>query len=111
MKSNPASILFTIAMLGIFAWYFISTPALEFDKEMLQQKIDSLEKANDSLFATMRISNLKIDSAECRIDSLESVKKKTIVKYINKKNEIEIASVSYLVHEFDSIFTNNDIKR
>ena len=110
MKSNPSSILFTILVFVAFAWYFISTPALEFDKEILQQKIDSLEKANDSLFATMRVSNLKIDSAQCKIDSLEEVKKKTIVKYITKKNEIDNASVSYLVHDFDSIFTTNHIK-
>ena len=111
MKNNPVFVITTFALFFAVIWYVATTPALEYDKEIMQQKIDSLQASNDKLLKSIQESNLKIDSAYHRIDSLEELKRKTIIKYIHKKNEIDTASFGYLVHDFDSIFTANHIKR
>ena len=69
---------------------------LELDKKTIQKRLDSINFITKKLNAT--------------IDSIESLKPKIKIKYVEKYRQIDSSNSNYISKEFDSIFTANHIK-
>ena len=69
---------------------------LELDKNTIQKNLDSINFITKKLNAT--------------IDSIESLKPKIKIKYVEKYRQIDSSNSNYISKEFDSIFTANNIK-
>lgn len=109
MKFNYKIAFFVACFL--FVVFFYSLLSLErnyyydYDKQ-----IDSLTAINRDILKEMELDRIVIKSYEKAIDSLEQVKKKVTIQYINKSNEITNYSANSLVLEFDSIFARANFK-
>ena len=75
-----------------------------------KEAIANIERQNDSLLKSVEQDKKEIYKFNKRIDSLEEVKNKIIVKYKFKENEIDKSSSAHLVNEFKDIFASSGIK-
>lgn len=112
MKWHSKDII--IIILGItvviFAFLYFSKSEPVYDKELIEKQVDDLKKRNEILNKEItEQANIILDFRN-QIDSLENVKNKEIIKYVEKSNEIDAANVSDVISEFNGIFTNNGIK-
>jgi hypothetical protein len=75
------------------------------------KKVDSLmDNRNDSLRKIIERKNLEIDSMKLKLDSLDSLKPKIIIRYVRKVNEIKNASSVRMFNEFKRILAKDSIK-
>lgn len=93
---------------AIFVYFY-------FEKQSTQQKnfneiVERIERQNDSLLKSIELDKEQIIKYNAKVDSLEKVKNKVIVKYKEKENEIDKGSSAYLVSEFESIFASSGIE-
>ncbi len=97
--------------LAAVSYIAFKTPAPTFDKDVYEKQIDELKTQNNTL--TESIKKIEADKAkrESKIDSLQSLKPKIIIRYEKKDIQIDRAPVVAIVAEFDSIFTSNNIIR
>lgn len=75
-----------------------------------KEAIAHIERQNDSLLKSVEQDKKEIYKFNKRIDSLEELKNKVIIKYKFKENEIDKSSSAHLVNEFKDIFTSSGIK-
>ena len=75
-----------------------------------KKEYEKLQSQNDSLLNQINKDKIMIQLYQQKIDSIGEVKKKVIIKYIEKRNEIDNYNSNNLISEFDSIFTNAGIK-
>jgi hypothetical protein len=75
-----------------------------------KEAIAHIERQNDSLLKSVEQDKKEIEKFNRRVDSLEEVKNKIIVKYKFKENEIDKSSSAHLVNEFKDIFASSGIK-
>lgn len=75
-----------------------------------KEAIAHIERQNDSLLKSVEQDKKEIEKFNRRVDSLEEVKNKIIVKYKFKENEIDKSSSAHLVNEFKDIFAGCGIK-
>ena len=75
-----------------------------------KEAIAHIERQNDSLLKSVEQDKKEIEKFNRRVDSLEEVKNKIIVKYKYKENEIDKSSSAHLVNEFKDIFASSGIK-
>jgi predicted RNase H-like nuclease (RuvC/YqgF family) len=75
-----------------------------------KEAIAHIERQNDSLLKSIEQDKKEIEKFNRRVDSLEEVKNKIIVKYKFKENEIDKSSSAHLVNEFKDIFAGCGIK-
>ena len=75
-----------------------------------KKESEKLQSQNDSLLNQINKDKIMIHLYQQKIDSIGELKKKVIIKYIEKRNEIDNYNSNNLVSEFDSIFTNAGIK-
>ena len=75
-----------------------------------KEAIAHIERQNDSLLKSVEQHKKEIEKFNKRVDSLEEVKNKIIVKYKFKENEIDKSSSAHLVNEFKDIFASSGIK-
>ncbi len=103
-------ILALVVALAIVSYIAFKAPAPAYDKEVYESQIKDLKAQN--LILIKDISKKEADKArrESKIDSLESLKPKIIIRYEKKDTQINRAPVVAIVSEFDSIFTSNNIR-
>ena len=81
-----------------------------YDSAYTEKQIKRLRAENDSLSKEIiAIEDINTKSQET-IDSLEKVKSKIIIKYVEKISEIDAADCNTLIDEFSVIFSDCDIK-
>ena len=107
LKSIVLGILFVI---GIICLVKGLTGKDHVDQNIIQSRIDSLQRHSDSLSRYISETEKKVDKLETKIDSLESLKPKIVIKYVKKYKEIDSASVGVIIADFDSIFAANGHK-
>lgn len=73
-------------------------------------KVYLLKKENDSLKKQVALEMFIISQYQIKVDSLESLKPKIIIKYVQKNKSIDNASVNELINEYKGIFTKSNIK-
>ncbi len=103
-------ILVLAVALAIVSYIAFKSPAPAFDKEVYERQLKELRLQNLSL--AQDISKVESDKAkrESKIDSLESLKPKIIIRYEKKDIQIYHAATAVIVNEFDSVFTSNNIR-
>ena len=80
------------------------------DINVVKANIKLLQQQNDSLSKVIVNNTFTVKSYKHKIDSLENLKPIIITRYVEKSNEIDAGSVSYVVNEYNSIFAKNGIK-
>lgn len=109
-KYNLSLILWALICSIIVIYLFFNKPQVDDSVHALNRQIDSLIITNSKLDSAIYSERKKILKFETYIDSLEHLKPKIVTKYVNKFKEIDSASVSDVIFQFDSIFTKNAIK-
>lgn len=97
-----------IAVMFVFI-YLIADLKKQSDVNF-KEAIAHIERQNDSLLKSVEQDKKEIEKFNRRVDSLEEVKNKIIVKYKFKENEIDKSSSAHLVNEFKDIFASSGIK-
>ena len=103
---------FIILITGLLFFYKITYKEVtnKIEANTLKKKYDSLNLVIDSLsLKLIRILEQR-ELYENKIDSLQELKPKIVIKYVNKSNKIDESSVITIVNEFEGIFSKNSIK-
>ena len=109
MINNLIKIGIAVLVVFLIIWYF-KPKENKTDIEVIQSRIDSLMKKNDSLDKLILFQKSEGEKLKSRIDSFEGLKPKIITKYVNKYKEIDSASAGTIVNHFDSIFSTLNSK-
>lgn len=83
---------------------------LPIQQDVINMRLDSISAINYRLNNEIIKSNQKNEANAKQIDSLEKVKQKIKIIYLEKSKEIDNASVGVIVNEFENVFSTNDIK-
>ena len=119
IKRTPQIIINLYAFLGLIAALFTLTGICIYlsnrkvdttDINVVKANIKVLEQQNDSLNKVIINNAITVKSYKHKIDSLKNLKPIIITRYVTKSNEIDAGSVSYVINEYNSIFTKNRIK-
>lgn len=102
-------IILAIAVV-ILSYMAFKTEPQPTDSKYIKEQIQALKMANDSLMKNVTILEKQNVISQNTIDSLQKVKSKIQIKYVNKYKEIDNADASDIINEFDDIFTTNNIK-
>jgi len=109
-KKVLAIIILGIALLivGYIAFKPSPTP---YDKDYLEKQLNELKHTKDSLLKS--ITKLQADNfkSQAVVDSLEKLKPKIQLVYVNKYKEIDNASAGTIVNEFDDVFAKAGVGR
>lgn len=113
MNSNIIKflLLFVVLIIGlIIAEHYFPFDNRGFDDVALRQREIALISRNDSLIFQIHKANDSIRKLTIVADSLEDLKQKVRIIYKIKTNEIDKATTTVVVAEFDSLFTRAGIK-
>ena len=69
-----------------------------------------LDSLNLQLTKTLEIELVKSHRFQARIDSLQKLKIKPVIIYVDKTKKIDSASAGYVLNDFSRIFADNGIK-
>lgn len=108
-KKIIAIIILSIA-LAIVSYIAFKQSSPEVDNTLVESQLKALKQENDSLMTDAKIHREKENKFVAKIDSLEKLKPK--IEYVSEKKQkqIDASSVSGVVSDFNSVFTNSNIK-
>lgn len=108
-KKNLIIIALSIGVLILLYIAFSPSPS-PYDSTLIEQKVRELQRENDSLALVNVVMEEKQNKATQKIDSLEGLKPKIIIKYVQTFKEIDSYSTAHVISKFDSIFADNGVK-
>jgi hypothetical protein len=100
--------LFTLVGMCI---YFSNRKVNTTDLSVVTDNIKKLKRENDSLNRVVVNNAITAKTYTHKIDSLQNIKPIIIKSYVTKSNEIDAGSVTYLINEYNDVFTNNGIRQ
>jgi len=103
------STIFVLSLYAIFFPFWNEKPST-LDDTIYKEQISELNKKNDSLKLSIQNKIDEIKTMELKIDSLENLKPKIQIRYVEKIKEIESANAIDVYNDFKRIFANNNIK-
>lgn len=102
-------VLIGIVLVALVFLYLVADLKKRTDVQF-KEVIAHIERQNDSLLKSVEQDKKEIEKFNQRVDSLEQLKNKVIVRYKYKENEIDKSSSAHLVNEFKDIFASSGIK-
>jgi chromosome segregation ATPase len=112
MKLDTKTIVIIILSiaLAIVSYIAFKGNSPEIDTTSIKSQLDALKQENDSLISDSEHHRAREIKFEAKIDSLEHLKPK--IEYVSEKKQkqIDASNVSGVVSDFNSVFTNSNIK-
>ena len=81
-----------------------------YDSELIEARVNVLEQENTRLKDNIASERMKSTEFLKELNHLKSLPPKIEIRYETKYKTIDAASVGTVVSEFDSVFTNHNLK-
>ena len=106
-KKTIAIIVLSIA-LAVVSWIAYKQPT--YDNSLIEEQIQELQEKNKIMGSYILYVEKTAFLKQQKIDSLESLKPKIEIQYVNKIKEIDNASANVVASEFEGIFAKSNVK-
>jgi len=104
-------IIIVLSILVLILGYFAFNPRpTQYNDSLLKYTLNRLKNANDSLYNCIVVRDSEIKDFSSKIDSLQSLKPKIKIVYVEKYKEIDNAYAGAIVAKFENVFSKTNIK-
>ena len=103
-------IIFMAIAIVILSYIAFKPTPLPYDEKFVREQINAVQHRNDELLKAIAVYQEDKKSDKNKIDSLESLKPKISVVYVEKYKEIDASNVSGVVSEFQNVFSEGNIR-
>ncbi len=104
------AILFLSFALVVVCFIAFKPEPKPYDKELIEKRVKQLQRENSQLTDEIAAELRKTRKFSKQIDSLEHIKSKIQIIYVDKSKEIDGASVGNVVNDLNHVFSDNGIK-
>ena len=104
-----AIIILSIA-LAIVSYIAFKPHPPAYDPSFIERRVHVLDSTNAQLTKDIALEQGKSSKFQAKIDSLQTLKVKPVIIYVDKTKKIDSASAGTVINELSHIFANNNIK-